>query len=306
MSDNSQTHNHSHKSIAQQTQQAILLAFAINTVFLCIELFGAVYADSLTLLADAFHMLTDSASLLLALLASYLAEKSADKLRTFGYQRAEVIGGLLNGLFLIGTVLFIVYDAYHRLQTQLEVQSEIVILVGTIGLGANLLAAYVLRSNTQSVNVRGAYLHLVADAFGSIAAIISGVIIYFTKFYLVDVVFALIIAGIILWSVKSLLYDAVHILMQGTPTEVDLSEIEHILSNIDGVVDVHHIHLWSISSVETAVSAHIVVDDPSRNSEILDEALSILKSAGVDHPTLQVEGPDFNMREHNCYEHSRK
>lgn len=292
--------SHSHTE-SLTPNKALLLAFIVNTTFLIVELVGAFYADSLTLLADAFHMFTDSASLLLAIGAAYLSARAADELRTFGYQRAEVIGGLLNGFFLIGTVLYILYDAYQRLQTPTEVQSEIVIVIGFVGLGANLLAAYLLHSKQQSINVRGAYLHLIADAFGSIAAIVSGVAIYITGLYVIDIIAAILITGIILLSVKELLYEAVHILLQGKPLDIEISQVESLLLTLEGVEDVHHIHVWSLSSSESAMSAHLVVTDVQRQSEILDEALTQLEEYGIDHPTIQIEGPDFEQRDHECF-----
>jgi len=291
--------DHSH---TDTTQRALVFAFIINTVFLVIEVSAALYANSLTLLADALHMFTDSASILLAIAAAYFAQKAADELRTYGYHRLEVLGGFLNGLFLIGTVMYIAYDSYARLQNPSPIESEIVIIIGILGLVANLLAAYMLTDHQHSLNAKGAYLHLLADAGGSIAAIFAGTLIYFTDLHIIDTIFAIIIGIIILYSTKSLLQKTLHILLQGTPAHTTVTEIKQTLEDIDGVVNAHHIHIWALKSDHAAASAHIVVGrDTAKHTTVLETSLSKLQALGLSHSTVQIETKEFNEKEHDCY-----
>jgi len=293
------SNDHSHTNT---TQRALVFAFIINTVFLVIEVSAALYANSLTLLADALHMFTDSASILLAIAAAYFAQKAADELRTYGYHRLEVLGGFLNGLFLIGTVIYIAYDSYTRLQNPSPIESEIVvIIIGILGLVANLLAAYMLTDHQHSLNAKGAYLHLLADAGGSIAAIFAGTLIYFTGLYIIDTIFAIIISIIIFYSTKSLLQETLHILLQGTPAHTTVTEIKQTLEDIDGVVNAHHIHIWALKSDYSAASVHIVVEDTANHKTVLETALSKLQALGLSHPTVQIETKEFNENEYDCY-----
>lgn len=295
MSDN---HNSNHR------RKALIIAFLINTSFIVVELFGAWYSGSLTLLSDALHMITDSSSILLAIVAAYVASKGADDLRTFGYHRVEVMSGIINGLFLIFTVLYIIFSSYQRLMESQAVNGNIVIIIGIAGLLVNLLAAYFLHGHQSSVNTRGAYLHLISDALGSIAAIASGIIIKLTGVYLVDIVFAVIISMLILYSVKDMLKESINILLQGVPKDKDIKDVEDILSNIDGVKEVHHLHLWSINSEKDALSAHIVVGQNTSYSKVLENSLSEVEDYGIDHPTIQIETSEFNEKEHQCYKNN--
>ena len=214
--------DHDHHDHSNASRRALALALAINTAFLVVELAGALLADSLALFADAVHMLTDSASLGLALFAAWVATRPADSKRTYGYHRAEIIGALVNGLLLIAAVGYVLVDAYHRFQNPRPVDPLVVVGVGAVGLGANLAAAWALSSHREALNVEGAFLHLVADAAGSVAAIAAGLVIWATGIYLVDPLFALLIAALVLYSTRDLLADSLNVLLQGTPRGVDI------------------------------------------------------------------------------------
>lgn len=284
--------------------RALAIALAINTVFFVVELAGALYADSLTLLADAVHMITDSASIGLALFAAWVAARPADEKRTYGYQRAEILGALANGVFLVLVVLYILYDAVQRFQDPRPVKPLVVVGIGVIGLAANLAAAYAIHGGRENLNVRGAYLHLLADAAGSVAAIVLGITLVFTDYHVLDPLFALLIAALVLYSAKDLLAESVHILLQGTPSDVDIQALTEYLDGIEGVTDVHDVHVWALSSDEYALSAHVVVTQDADRDAVLDACQRSLKREfGIDHATLQLERPDGSCEtaDIDCY-----
>lgn len=296
-------HDHGGHDHTQASRRALAIALAINTAFLVVEVGGAVLADSLTLLADAVHMLTDSASLGLALFAAWVATRPADRRRTYGYQRAEVIGALVNGLLLVAAVGYVLLDAYRRFQDPRPVDPFIVVGVGVVGLGANLAAAWALSSHRETLNVEGAFLHLVFDAAGSVAAIVAGLVIWQTGLYVVDPIFALLIAALVLYSTRDLLADSLNVLLQGTPRDVDLGEVVAALEAVDGVADAHHVHVWSLDSRRTALSAHLVVEEGVDRDDVLGHCRQGLADRfGIDHATIQLESPGFaETVELECY-----
>ncbi|MFC4552850.1 MULTISPECIES: cation diffusion facilitator family transporter [Halorussus] len=288
--------------------RALAVALAINTGFLVVEFVGALYADSLTLLADAIHMLADSASLGLALLAAWVSARPADPKRTYGYQRAEVLGAFLNGVFLLVTVGYILYDAFRRFQDPRQVRPLVVVGVGVAGLGANLAAAWVLRGRRELLNVEGAFLHLLADALGSVAAVVVGVALVYTDLLVLDPLFALLVAALVLYSAKDLLADSLNILLQGTPRDVDVEEVARYLERLDGVVDAHDVHVWALDSTHTALSAHVVVADGTSPDAVVSRCQSELgRKFDIDHATVQVESESYShVAEFDCYESDGK
>lgn len=284
------------------SRRALLLAFGVNTAFFAVELVGALLADSLTLLADATHMLTDSASLLLALFAAWVATRPPDARRTYGYHRAEVLGALANGLFLLGVVGYVLYDAVQRFGDPQPVDAPLVVLVGVVGLAANLGAAWLLSGHRDSLNVEGAFLHLLADAAGSVAAIVLGLVLLVTDWYVLDPLFAVLVAGLVLYSVWGLLKDSLNILLQGTPKHVDVDEVGAALAGLDGVTDVHHLHVWALDSRRVALSAHLVTTAAADTDGLLHRAQTMLGTTfGIDHATLQLEGAHAETADFDCY-----
>lgn len=297
-------HEHSH---ADGNSRALKIALAINTAFFLVEIAGALYANSLTLLADAAHMLTDSASLLLALFAVWVATFAADSKRTYGYQRTEILAALANGVFLVVIVVYIAYEAVVRFQNPQPVKPLPTVLVGVVGLIANLAGAYVLHGGRDSLNVEGVYLHLLADAAGSLAAVVLGVGLYLTDLRILDPLFSLVIAALVLYSAKDLLIESVNILLQGTPTGVDINDITETLRGIDGVTDVHDIHVWALTNRDLACSTHIVVEEDDDRDEILDTARHVIGNEhDIGHATIQVEtsAGDCKTEDFDCYPQS--
>ncbi|GGL69529.1 cation diffusion facilitator family transporter [Halocalculus aciditolerans] len=303
--DHDHGHGHGHdRGDATGSQRALKLALVINTVFFVVEVVGALYANSLTLLADAAHMLTDSASLLLALLAAWIATLAADEKRTYGYQRAEILAALANGVFLVVIVAYIAYEAVVRFQNPQPVKAVPTIVVGVVGLAANLAGAYVLHGGRENLNIRGAYLHLLADAAGSVAAVALGVALYFTDLRVLDPLFSLVIAALVLYSAKDLLAESVNILLQGTPPGVDVDVVTDSLRGIDGVTGVHDVHVWALTSRSVACSAHVVVTDDADRDAVLDRCRRVLgDDHGIGHATIQIETHqgDCETADFDCY-----
>lgn len=288
-------HGHGRIDDGSASRRALAIAFAINTAFLGVEVVGALLADSLALLADAAHMLTDSTSLGLALFAAWVATRPPDARRTYGYHRAEVLGALTNGVLLLVVVGYILWDAAGRLQSPRPVDPGLVVLVGVVGLGANLAAAWVLSGHRDRLNVEGAFLHLLADAGGSVGAIVAGVAIWATGVHLVDTLVAVLIAGLVLYSSRDVLRDSLNILLQGVPRNVNVEEVVAALEVLDGVEDVHHLHVWALDSQRTALSAHVVVAADANRDDILRQCRTRLADPyGIDHATLQLEAGDFH------------
>lgn len=300
-------HDHAHADTGEVDGAGALrplaLALAINTAFLVVEVAGAFYANSLTLLADAVHMLTDSASLGLALAAAWVAARPADARRTYGYRRAEVVGALANGVFLLAAVGYVVYDAVGRFADPQPVDAPVLVGVGLLGLAANVAAARVISGERESLNVEGAYLHLLADALGSVAAVAVGLALLVAPLYVLDPVFAVVVAALVLYSTVDLLRESLNILLQGTPRDVDVERVAAFLADVDGVRDVHDVHVWALASSAYALSAHVVVGADVDADAILRACQSSLAAEfGIDHATIQVESPDHTeTASFDCY-----
>ncbi len=300
-------HDHADDS-GDASFRALTVALVINTVFFVVELLGAVYSGSVTLLADAVHMLGDSASLVLALFAAWIAARPADDRRTYGYQRAEVLGALGNGLLLVVAVGYVLFDSFRRFQNPQPIDAELVVVVAVLGLLANLAGAWVLSAHRGTLNVEGAFLHLLADAAGSVAAIAVGVALVFTDLYVLDPLLAVFVALLVLYSSKELFSESLNVLLQGTPSGIVVDEVRTFLADLPGVVDAHDVHVWSLSSTQVTLSAHVVVEDDVESDAVLRRCQMALGDRfGIDHATIQVESASYSHTlDFDCNFRSRK
>lgn len=291
-------HDHHERSI-----NVLAYALLINTVFFVVEAVGAYVANSLALLADAVHMLTDSGSLGLALFAAWIAMRPADEKRTYGYQRAEVLAAFLNAILLLAVVVYLLYESFQRFQNPQSIRAELVVAVGVLGLVANLAAAAVLTGSRDLLNVEGAYLHLLADAWSSVATIAVGVALTFTDYYILDPLFAVLIAAIVLYSTRDLLFDSLNILLQGAPGGVDVDHVKAYLESLDGVLDVHDVHVWALSSTEYTLSAHVIVADEADSDAVVARCQRELRSEfDIGHATIQIESEAYtHVADFDCY-----
>ncbi len=259
--------------------------------FLVVEVGGAIWTGSLALAADAGHMLTDVGGLALALFAVWVAARPPTPEKTYGYYRVEILAATVNALLLLGVAVVILVEAYQRIRSPREVQGGAMLVIAAVGLAANLAAAWLLRRDaSESLNVRAAYLEVLGDALSSIGVIVAALVVMRTGLTIVDPLVSALIALFIVPRTWRLLKQAVNVLLEGTPSHLDLGEIEEAITRVPGVQRVHDLHVWTLTSGREAMSAHVVVGD-LRDGERLIEALHAVLHArfGIDHTTIQLD-----------------
>ena len=269
-------------------------ALVANGAFMLVEIGGGVAFHSLALLADALHMGTDVVGLGIALVAQALILRPASPRHTYGLQRAEVLGALVNGIILVAAAGWIFYEAIQRIGDPANVDGAGVVVVATLGLAVNLgCAVFLRRAQGRSLNLRGAYLHMVLDAAGSVAAIVAGLAVVIAQADWVDPVMSILVGVLVLWSTWGLLRDTVHVLLEGTPRDLDVAEVEQAITDTPGVEEVHHLHLWDLASDTPALSAHVVLDgEPSlHDAQLQGDAMKVMLMTrfGIGHATLELE-----------------
>lgn len=286
---------HNHQNSAGITR-ALWWALGLNAAFLAIEFAGGLLTNSLALLADAGHMLTDVAALVVALIAHHVSERAGNHHQTYGFGRVKVLAALLNGLTLWLIVGVIGWEALHRLVNPPQVKTLGMLIIAGAGLAANLLSAWFLKSHQhQDINIRGAFLHLMADSLGSVAVILAGAAMMLGGWYLVDPLASLVISIIILWNSFGIVRDAAHILLESTPRHIVLPDVKRLLESYSGVIRCHDLHIWLIGSNEPVLTAHLVVDPEMARDEFMTRVVSDLSAQfGISHVTLQVEAEDVH------------
>src|SRR5699024_7252534 len=255
-------HDHSHDHTHGANKKALMVSFIIITIYMVIEAIGGFLTNSLALLSDAGHMLSDSISLGVGFLAFTFSEKVANYRNTYGYKRFEILAAVFNGVTLILISLYIFYEAYHRFTDPPEVASTGMLTIAVIGLIVNIIVAWILmRGDTEeNLNLGAAFLHVLGDLLGSIGAITAALLIMFFNWGWADPVASVIVAVLVLASGWRVTKDAVHVLMEGTPKNVDMDEIIHTIENLPEIINIHDLHVWSITSGQNALSCHAVVD----------------------------------------------
>ncbi len=304
-------HNHSHTHGITATgkhRKRLIAVLAIMLSVVLIQIVGAILSGSLALLADAGHMLSDAAGVFIALLAAWIATRPASDQRTYGYQRAEVLAALANALILIVISVVIFIEAIRRFGDSPEIHTDIMLFAAILGAIANLVSLVILREGQhESLNVRGAYLEVLGDLLGSLAVIAAAVVILVTGFEAADPIASILIAVMILPRAWHLLRDVVDVLLEATPKGVEVQMIrEHIMS-VPGVVAVHDIHIWTITSGVPVFSAHVVVEDDVLSATGADRLLDRLGSClgkhfDTDHCTFQLE--PLSHSAHESHQHA--
>ena len=283
-------HAHNH-SAAGKNKKRLAIVLALTSAYLVAEVIGGLLTHSLALLADAGHMLTDVAGLVLALLAIRFAERPATPERTYGYYRIEILAALVNAVVLIGISLYILYEAYERFRNPPEVQSGGMLAVALVGLVVNIAGIYLLKSaSEESLNMKGAYFEVLSDMLTSIGVIAAGIIMLTTGWYYADPIISAGIGVFILPRTWMLLRDAVGVLLEGTPHDVNLAALRESIQTVEGVADVHDLHVWSLTSGMNAMSVHAVLADHSLHDEVLAAVQKKVTSEfKIAHATVQVE-----------------
>jgi cobalt-zinc-cadmium efflux system protein len=268
----------------------LLIALGITLAYAFVEAAGGLWFDSLALLSDAGHMLSDALALGLAAFAAWLGARPAGQRHSYGFARAEIVAAFVNGLALLLVVVFIAVEAVGRLLDPRPVGGLGVMIIATVGLVLNLVAAFIIGRESHDLNTRAALLHIIGDLIGSVAAITAGAVIFFTGWQPVDPLLSLVIGVLILGSTVRLLREALHVLMEGVPSGLRLDEVVAALKALEGVKTVHDLHVWTISSGSAALSAHVELDDLSRWPVVLESARRMLQGRfDIRHVTLQPE-----------------
>ena len=289
-------HQHSHgRHRSSDNWRRLSLVLFLTLLYMIAEALGAWWTGSLALLADAGHMFTDVAALGLALTAVWFGSRPATSKKTFGYYRLEIIAALVNGVALVVISLFIFYGAYERWLEPPVVKSGPMIAVAAGGLAVNLICAWILHGRDEiDLNIRGAWMHVMGDALGSVAAILAGVCIWLFGWYKADALFSVVIALLIIWGSIRLIRESTNVLLEGTPAHINLAAVEDAILDTAGVSDVHDLHVWTITSGREALSAHVIHADSISQAALLRELRTKLHDRfGVDHLTIQMETPDF-------------
>ncbi|AQL56906.1 cation diffusion facilitator family transporter [Abyssicoccus albus] len=291
-------HDHSHNHTHGANKKVLLISFIIITSYMIVEAIGGYLTNSLALLADAGHMLSDAISLGIALLAFTFGAKVANHSKTYGYKRFEIMAAVLNGLTLIIIALYIFYEAIGRFQNPPEVASTGMLIIATIGLLVNILVAWIMMRGgdvEENLNMRGAYLHVISDMLGSVGAIIAALLIIFFGWEWADPLASVIVAVLVLRSGYFVTKSGLHVLMEGTPEDVDMDDVVKTIKNKKGIEGIHDLHVWSITSGLNALSCHAVVDERmsiAESERLLRQIEHDLEHQNIHHMTVQLETSD--------------
>jgi len=300
---NQQAHHHHHE--APDYNRAFAVGVALNLVFVVIEVFYGVIANSLALITDAGHNLSDVMGLLLAWGANFLAGKQPSLRRTYGYARATILASMFSGLLLLAAVVLISWEAIQRFITPSEPVGQTIMVVAGIGVVINAITAWLFVSGKDhDLNIRGAYLHMAADALVSLGVVISGFVIWNFGLKWFDPLSSLLIALVIFWSTWGLLRDSLNLAFDGVPRDMDPNEVRVWLAAQPGVNGMHDLHIWPMSTTETALTAHLLMSEPPSDDEFLHQlAAQLQEKFKISHTTIQIERGDDKhpcMQSHNC------
>ncbi len=274
--------------------KSLAISFLLISSFAIVEVIGGIITGSLALISDAGHMVTDAFSILIALLAQIIASKKLSKNMTYGLYRIEAVAAFFNGIFLIGLLAYIVYEALERFQNPREILGLPMLIIAFIGLIVNIIAMFILsKASHHNINIKAALLHVITDTLGSVAAIIAGISVYFWELYIMDPILSLIVALLLLPSTYNVIKNSLSILLEFAPKNIDIEEIENKIRQVEGVIDVHDLHIWSITSGNDILTVHIVTDSISSSQTILKSVHEIALEYGIHHTTVQIEKVGF-------------
>jgi cobalt-zinc-cadmium efflux system protein len=285
-------HAHDHGLNSIKHEKPLWWALALTALFLIAEIIGAYLTNSLALLSDAAHMATDTLALVIALIAVRLSRRPPDAKRSYGYARFEAFGALINGTLLFVVAAYIFWEAIGRFSKPPEVASSSMLVIAALGLVVNLISMRLLKAGSeQSLNMKGAYLEVWSDMLGSVAVLMAAVIIHFTQWWILDPILAVLIGLWVLPRTWALLKASVHILLEGVPENIALSEVRELLLRTPGVADVHDLHIWSLASKSPTMTAHILAADDVNDLQILRQKIAekLKDSFDIHHLTLQME-----------------
>jgi len=280
-------HDHAH---GVTNKRSLVIAITLTGGFLIAEVIGGILTGSLALLSDAAHMFTDVTALIIALVAIKIGDRAADQRRTFGYRRFEVLAAAFNAILLFLVAIYILFEAYDRFFNPPDIQTGGMLAIAVGGLVINVVSMKVLRSGSEtSLNMKGAYLEVFADMLGSVAVILGSILIYFTGWKQIDPILAVVIGLWVLPRTWRLLSESLNILLEGVPAGIELQKVHSELSALPNVIEVHDLHIWSITSGQNSVTAHLLVNDTAISEQLLRDATEIVKRHGIEHSSFQIE-----------------
>lgn len=298
MSHDHEHHHHHHHGAPASIGAIFIVSIVLNALFVIIEAAVGLWQDSMSLLSDAGHNLSDVLSLVLVLVAFRLAKHRSTNRYTYGYKKSTVLISLLNALILLVAVGAIVTESIHKLRQPAALDGGIISWTAGVGIVINGLTALLLmKGQKEDLNVRGAFLHMAADTLVSVGVVISGVVIRLTGLYIIDPIVSLIIALVILITTWDLLSDSLRLSLDGIPEGIDIAHVEEQMLQTDNVLDVHHVHIWAISTTENALTAHVVVEDLSTMELTKSQLKHLLSDLGICHATLEIENKDSDCHE---------
>ncbi len=286
-------HSHSHHA-HESSGRRLKIVLVLTAIYMIAEAVGGWLSNSLALLSDAGHMLTDVAALALAIFALWFSSRPITTKKTYGYYRLEILAALANGVALVVISLLIVYEAIQRLKNPETVAGFEVMLIAIGGLMVNGISAWLLHSaSSENLNMRGAFLHIIGDALGSVGAIAAGILIWLFNWTIADPIISMAMCLLIVFSAWTLIRESVNILLEGTPSHIEIKDVVNAMHEIQGVRDVHDLHVWTISSNKYALSAHVRIDADAAYKKTLDALREKLHQRfNMDHVTIQIELPD--------------
>jgi cobalt-zinc-cadmium efflux system protein len=285
------SHAHGHAGHHHNHTSGLKGALVLTGLFLIAEVVGGLASNSLTLLADAGHMLTDVGALAFSLFVAWLSRQPSNSRKTYGYLRWEILAAFLNGVTLLGISVAIIWEAISRIRTPEHVETGIALVVAVAGLFVNTFAARLLHSGAEhSLNVRGAYLHVLSDLLGSVAAVVAMLLVRLKGWTIADPIASIVMTALIVRGSWSLIKESVDVLLEAVPSHIDLTEVRAALEGLADVESVHDLHVWTLTSGVVAMSAHAIVHDPARHQGVLEEMNRAVGALGVHHVTIQLEG----------------
>jgi cobalt-zinc-cadmium efflux system protein len=304
-------HTHSHGRVGSTAREAdhsapvrrLRAALAVTAAFLVVEVIGGFLSNSLALLADAGHMLTDVAALTLSLFVAWFSRQPASPQRTYGYLRWEVLAAFLNGATLLLISVWIVWEAIVRLRAPEPLLSGLMLAVAVAGLIVNIIAARMLHAHGESsLNVRAAYLHVLGDLLGSVGTVVAALVVRMTGWLAADPIASVVMAALILRGAWRLVRESVDVLLESTPSHISLGSVRAQLEAIPGVESVHDLHVWTVTSGLVAMSAHAIVREPDRHQHVLEHVHDAMRLFGIEHVTVQLERREMYERERHLHD----
>lgn len=293
--------NHSHSHTHNSNKKALTISFVLIASFMIVEFVGGFLTNSLALLSDAGHMLSDAVALGLSLSALIFGERAATADKTFGYKRFEILAALLNGLILVLLSIYILKEAIDRLSNPTAVIGEGMMIISVIGLIINIIVAWILSrgASKENLNVKSAFMHVLGDLLGSVGAIIAALLILLFGWNIADPIASIIVSVLVLYSGWHILKEAVNILMEAKPSNINTDKLIDSIKEIDAVVNIHDLHIWMITSDFPSLTAHLKVKEDSDRDAILAEVVNLIyQQTGIKHVTIQLEGRDLEIHTH--------